>query len=62
MIYNIKLNRVVSLIDCAECKEKNEKRLCNGFNKCCFEYDEKTKTIVDGVTKMPLDITKLKGE
>jgi hypothetical protein len=31
---------------------------CEGLNKNCFLYDEKTKTAIDGVTKLPI---KLKG-
>lgn len=63
MLYNIEQKKVQSFFDCYRCSYYDiTLKKCNGLNKCCFIYDEKTKTIIDGVTKMPLDITKLKGE
>lgn len=60
MLYNILTKKVINLIDCNSC-DKFDKKLkkCNGLNERCFEFDTKTKTIIDGVTKMPVN---LKGE
>ena len=46
MLYNYKLKKVHTNIDCltCECFDKKKKK-CNGIGKICFEYDEKTKTI-----------------
>ena len=52
--------RANALVEKKEQKEFDSKlKKCNGLNKTCFEYDEKTNTIIDGVTKMPVQ---LKGE
>lgn len=60
MLYNINEKKKQNLIMCFDCKEFDSKlKKCNGLNKTCFEYDEKTNTIIDGVTKMPV---RLKGE
>ena len=42
------------MLDCANCAHFDRRtKTCNGLNKICFEYDEKTQTIIDGITKMP---------
>ena len=59
MLYNLEQKRVKkkSVTDCINCPYFNVKlKKCEGLNKNCFLYDEKTKTIVDGVTKLPLKI------
>lgn len=55
MLYNYKLKKVHTNIDCltCECFDKKKKK-CNGIGKICFEYDEKTKTAIDPVTKLPI--------
>ena len=54
MIYNTKLKRVRTMLDCAKCAHFDQiTKTCKGLNKICFEYDEKTQTIIDGITKMP---------
>lgn len=59
MLYNLEKKRVKELGDCAACPHFNQSDLrCEGLNKICFEYDAKTKTIIDGVTKLPLKIEK----
>lgn len=57
MLYNLKKRRIKKATDCASCPyfDKATKK-CSGMNKNCFLYDEKTKTIVDGITKLPLKI------
>lgn len=54
-LYNIKKGKERDETDCFTC-ERYDRRLkkCNGLNKVCFEYDPKTKTIIDGKTKLPL--------
>ena len=62
MLYNINLNRVRDINDCITCPAFNKKtKRCEGIDKVCFEYDEATKTIIDGVTKLPINPNK-KGE
>lgn len=57
MLYNLEKKKVQSPIDCTKCPYKDKKtKLCTGINKCCFEYDSATKTIIDGVTKMPMKV------
>ena len=33
-----------------------KKKKCNGIGKCCFEFDPKTKTAIDPITKMPIKL------
>ena len=57
MLYNLKKRRIKKATDCASCPYfDKETKKCSGMNKNCFLYDEKTKTIVDGITKLPLKI------
>lgn len=55
MLYNKDEKKVQQMIDCLTCKyfDKQKKR-CYGIGKCCFEYDEKTKTCIDNITKLPI--------
>ena len=60
MLYNIELKKVERFDDCYSCPHfDNTLGRCDGMNKCCFEYDEKTQTCIDGITKLPINI---KGE
>lgn len=55
MLFNIEKKEIFSQAQCLTCSHYNKKlKKCEGLNKVCFEYDEKTKTIIDGVTKLPL--------
>jgi hypothetical protein len=57
MLYNIEKKEIKTDEMCIKCQYYDSKLLkCNGLNKCCFEYDETTKTIIDGITKLPLNI------
>ena len=59
MLYNIEKKKIQNALLCAKCPHQDKKTLdCNGLNKACFEYDEKTDTIIDGVTKLPLNLNK----
>lgn len=61
MLYNHGLGKVQKPTDCITCPYFNQTlKKCEGLNKNCFLYDEKTQTIIDGVTKLPLKI-KTKG-
>lgn len=57
MLYNKDLKKVQSIADCLKCPcfDKQLKQ-CKGLNKVCFEYDEKTKTCIDGITKLPIKL------
>lgn len=57
MLYNIKLNKIQTTKQCQTCELFDKKRKkCNGIGKICFEYDEKTKTAIDPVTKLPIKL------
>lgn len=55
MLYDIMKQSVHKSTFCLECEhfDKYNKR-CMGIGKRCFEYDEKTNTIIDPITKLPL--------
>ena len=55
MLYNKDLKKVKTNIDCLHCKyfDDNTKQ-CSGIGLVCFEYDQKTKTCIDPVTKLPI--------
>lgn len=55
MLYNRDKKRVRVETDCFTCPQFDRRfKRCNGINKVCFEYDPKTRTIIDGKTKLPL--------
>lgn len=59
MLYNIELDKKQNYMDCWTCPYYNERmHQCEGLNKCCFEFDEKTQTCIDGVTRMPIRISR----
>lgn len=61
MLYNHGLGKVQKPTDCITCPYFNQTlKKCEGLNKNCFLYDEKTGVVIDGVTKLPLKI-KTKG-
>lgn len=57
MLYNKEKKKIKTDIDCDNCKyfDKYYKD-CKGFGICCFEYDEKTMTAFDPVTKLPIKL------
>lgn len=57
MLYNIEQKKIKTALDCCSCTHfDKETKKCNGINKVCFEYDEKTKTVIDGITKLPIKV------
>ena len=59
MLYNKDMKKVWSPMDCASCPAFDQAlKKCNGKNKICFEYDPKTRTAIDGVTKLPINFNK----
>jgi hypothetical protein len=57
MLYNNNLKKVMASSDCITCPHFNKKqKQCLGLGKTCFEYDPKTKTAIDPVTKLPLKL------
>lgn len=57
MLWNKELTKVKTSVDCQTCCyfDKTLKK-CNGIGKNCFEYDPKTKTCIDPITKLPIKI------
>jgi hypothetical protein len=57
MLYNNNLKKVQASSDCITCPnfDKKEKK-CLGIGKICLEYDPKTKTAIDTVTKLPIKL------
>lgn len=57
MLYNINKHRTKKATDCASCPYFDKKtKECKGKNKNCFLYDKTTKTVIDGITGLPLKI------
>lgn len=55
MLYNKDLKKVQTNADCLTCPLFDKKRKkCKGIGKICFEYDEKTRTAIDPITKLPI--------
>ena len=55
MLYNKELNKVKASSDCITCFYFDKKtKKCNGIGKNCFEFDAKTQTIFDPITKLPI--------
>ena len=55
MLYNTEKGKIWSNADCLVCEHFDKKlKKCNGKGKICFEYDFKTRTIIDPITKLPL--------
>lgn len=57
MLYNKEKQKVKTNIDCLTCKyfDKQAKK-CLGIGKNCFEYDEKSMTAIDPITKLPIKL------
>lgn len=59
MLYNLTTKKIKTAVDCITCPYFNKTyKKCEGLDKNCLLYDEKTDTIIDGVTKLPLKIKK----
>lgn len=57
MLYNVELKKVKTSSDCITCLYFDKKlKKCKGIGKACFEYDDKTKTVFDPVTKLPIKL------
>lgn len=57
MLYNKELKKVKASSDCITCQYFDKKlKKCNGVGKVCFEYDVKTKTAFDPITKLPIKL------
>ena len=56
MLYNKEHNKIQTNADCLQCPffDKHKKKKCKGIGKNCFEYDEKTHTAIDPITKLPI--------
>ena len=57
MYYNKDKRKVQTNIDCITCPHFNRKsKKCNGIGKTCFEYDIKTKTAIDPISRLPIKL------
>ena len=55
MLYNKDLKKIQATKQCMSCELFDKKRKkCNGIGKICFEYDEKTQTVIDPITRLPI--------
>ena len=62
MLYNVKLKKEHTNLDCPACPHFDKKyKRCNGMGKVCFEYDKITQTIFDPITKLPLNLEAING-
>jgi hypothetical protein len=57
MLYNKNLKKIKTSADCLTCPnfDKKEKK-CKGIGIVCFEYDPKTKTAIDPISKLPIKL------
>lgn len=55
MLINKETKQIQKMVDCMDCEhfDKVEKK-CKGLGKKCFEYDKKTGTAIDPITKLPI--------
>ena len=57
MLYKRTDRRVRTSKDCITCPCFNVRlKKCNGIGKECFEYDEKTQTVIDPITNLAIKI------
>lgn len=59
MLYNNSKKKVQQSTDCLTCQyfDKRKKKCLGGIGKNCFEYDPKTKTAIDPITKLPIRLS-----
>ena len=57
MVYNKELKKIKTSVDCITCSHfDKKKKKCFGIGKCCFEFDPKTRTAIDPITKLPIKL------
>ena len=57
MLYKKSEKRIRTSKDCINCSCFDTRlKKCNGIGKECFEYDEKTQTVIDPITKLAIKI------
>lgn len=57
MLYNNNLGKIKTSSDCITCFYFDKKlKKCSGIGKYCFEFDEKTNTAIDPVTKLSIKL------
>ncbi|MBR4003081.1 MAG: hypothetical protein IKI95_03310 [Clostridia bacterium] len=57
MFYNVDLKKIQTNADCLVCPHfDKKKKKCNGVGRSCFEFDMKTRTIIDPITKLPIKV------
>ena len=57
MLYKKSEKRIRTSKDCIICPFFDTRlKKCNGIGKECFEYDEKTQTVIDPITKLAIKI------
>lgn len=57
MLYNKQLKKVQASSDCITCPHfDKKKKKCLGIGKNCFEYDPKTRTAIDPITRLPIKL------
>ena len=55
MLYNVEKGKANKTGYCITCPHFDRvKKECKGIGKNCFEYDPKTKTIFDPLTRLPI--------
>lgn len=55
MLYSRNSKKIQTRKECLTCEYFDKKKKhCNGIGKNCFEYDVKTQTAIDPVTKLPI--------
>jgi len=61
MLFNIEKQRQQVNTDCLTCPYfDKEKKKCMGIGKVCFEFDPKTGTAFDPISKLPIRLNILK--
>ena len=57
MLYNNDLKKVQASSQCITCQHFDKKqKKCFGIGKCCFEFDPKTRTAIDPITRLPIKL------
>lgn len=57
-LYNKEQKCLQTKLTCLTCRfyDKTYKKCRGGLNKVCYLYDEKTGTVIDAVTKLPIKL------
>lgn len=57
MLWNREKKKIQARVDCINCPYFDKKtKKCNGIGKNCFEYDQKSKTAIDPITKLAVKL------